>query len=50
MSEIEDFTEDFDFYWLSICEYASSLGVSPRYIEEEFILEGELVMLNTEKR
>lgn len=53
MSEIEDFTEDFDFYWLSICDYANSVGVSPRYIEEEFILEGELVMVDpvkTDKR
>ncbi len=41
MNDIDE--NDFDFYWLSICEYANSVGVSPSYIEDEFILEGEFI-------
>lgn len=35
--------EEFEDFWLEVCELAEELGVSPSYIEEEFILEGELI-------
>ena len=41
MNEIDE--NDFDFYWLGICEYANSIGVSPSYIEDEFLIYGELI-------
>ena len=30
-------------FWSQVEELAAELGVSPRYIEEEFIMEGEIV-------
>ena len=41
MNDIDE--NDFDFYWLGICEYANSIGVSPSYIEDEFLIDGELI-------
>lgn len=44
MNEINEI--DFDYYWLTICDYANSVGVSPSYVEDEFILEGEFIMVS----
>ena len=42
-----DMTEEsFDDFWQSVIEYADEVGVSTEYIEDEFILEGELVKVN----
>ena len=35
--------EEFEDFWLEVKELAEELGVSTSYIEEEFILEGELI-------
>lgn len=37
---------EFDNYWMDICEYAEELGYSPRYIEEEFCIDGILEKVN----
>lgn len=41
----EELELEFDNYWMDICEYAEELGYSPRYIEEEFCIDGELVKI-----
>lgn len=38
--------DTFEDYWEEVCRYAKKLGVSPQYIEEEFIIEGELIKLD----
>ncbi len=45
MNDIDenDFSEDFDSFWLEICTMAAELGVSPSYIEDEFLIDGFLV-------
>ena len=35
--------EEFEDFWLEVKELADELGVSTSYVEEEFILEGELI-------
>jgi len=42
---VREFSEEetFEDFWLEICELANELGVDVSYIEEEFIIEGELV-------
>ena len=35
--------KDFESFWMEICELADELGVDVSYIEDEFILEGELI-------
>ena len=35
--------EEFDEFWLEVKALADELGVPTSYIEEEFILEGELI-------
>lgn len=35
--------EEFENFWLEVQELAIELGVSTNYIEEEFIIDGELV-------
>ena len=35
--------DTFENFWLEIVEYAEEAGVSPTYIEEEFLLDGELI-------
>ena len=35
--------DTFEDFWLEIVEYAEEAGVSPTYIEEEFLLDGELI-------
>jgi len=37
--------DDFDNYWLEICEYADKMGLPVQYIEEEFLIEGELIQM-----
>ena len=37
--------DEFDNVWMDICEYANLIGVSPRYVEEEFYILGELIKL-----
>ena len=38
--------ESFDAFWQSVIEYADEVGVTTEYIEDEFILEGELHKVN----
>ena len=40
MNEINE--DDFDYWWVEICSYANSIGVSPSYVEDEFIIDGFL--------
>jgi len=35
--------EEFEDFWLEVVELAEKLGVTTNYIEEEFIIDGELV-------
>jgi len=35
--------EDFDNFWLDLCKYADKMGLHVQYVEEEFLIEGELV-------
>lgn len=37
--------EEFECFWLDVVEYAEELGVSTSYIEEEFLIEGELIQI-----
>lgn len=39
----DQYQEMFDNYWDEICEYAQSINVLPSYIEEEFLIDGELI-------
>ena len=34
---------DFDAFWQTVENYAKELGVTTQYIEEEFVLDGELI-------
>ena len=47
MNDIDE--NDFDFWWVEICSYANSIGVSPSYIEEEFLIDGFLVKVDLDK-
>ena len=38
--------ESFDDFWQSVIEYADKVGVTTEYIEDEFILDGELIKAN----
>lgn len=40
--------ETFECFWEEVLDYAKELGVSPSYIEDEFILEGELHRVDIE--
>ncbi len=42
-------TETFENFWEEIVAYAKELGVTPTYIEEEFVLEGELIRVPTQQ-
>ncbi len=35
--------ETFEEFWLGVCELANELGVDVAYVEEEFIIDGELI-------
>ena len=35
--------EEFDEFWGEVEALAKELGVTVRYVEEEFVLEGELI-------
>ena len=35
--------EEFEDFWLDIVDYAHELGLEPWYIEEEFLIDGELI-------
>ena len=35
--------EEFDNFWLEVCEYAEKMGLPVAYIEEEFLIDGELI-------
>jgi len=39
--------EEFDNFWLDVIEYANTLGLSESYVEEEFIIEGELIKVHS---
>lgn len=38
-------TEDlmFDVFWMDILEYADKIGYPTSYVEEEFLIDGELI-------
>lgn len=38
--EIDPFIKQF---WTHVVDYAAELGVSVKYVEEEFIIDGELI-------
>ncbi len=35
--------ETFEDFWLEVCSLANELGVEVSYVEEEFIIDGELI-------
>lgn len=35
--------EDWDSFWARVEEYAKQHNISTRYVEEEFIIDGELI-------
>ena len=35
--------EEFDYFWLEVCEYANKMNLPVAYVEEEFLIDGELV-------
>lgn len=37
---------DFEDFWLEIVEYADSAGLPVSYVEEEFLIDGELIKAN----
>jgi hypothetical protein len=39
--------ESFEDFWLEIVDYAYELGVEPWYVEEEFLIDGELIKVPT---
>ena len=43
---IQEIEEEFDQLWLTICDRAEMLGVTPSYVEEEFYIMGELLPLD----
>ena len=36
-------TEEFDNFWLDVVAYAEKMGLPVAYIEEEFLIDGELI-------
>jgi hypothetical protein len=42
-----ELSAEWDNMWLEICDYANQIGYSPRYVEEEFYILGELIKVNT---
>ena len=40
---IEDDDADFWVFWAEVQAYADQYGISTRYVEEEFIIDGEFV-------
>ena len=45
-SEEEFRLNAFEEFWDEIKEYAKEVGATPQYIEEEFVIEGELVRVD----
>ena len=41
---------EFEQFWATVEEYAEELGVSTSYIEEEFVLDGELVKVEAKTK
>ena len=39
--------EEFDNFWLDVIEYANELGLPVTYVEEEFVILGELVKVHS---
>ena len=37
---------NFDDFWADVEKYAQKVGVSTRYIEEEFIIDGEFIQVD----
>jgi len=37
--------EEFEEFWQEVEEFAKKHNITTRYVEEEFILEGELIKL-----
>lgn len=41
----DDIQGEFENFWMDIVDYSNELGVTPSYIEEEFLINGELVKM-----
>ena len=39
-------SNSFEDFWNEVKEYAKEVGVTPQYIEEEFIIDGELLRVD----
>ena len=35
--------DSFEAFWTDVCHYAKETGLTTQYIEEEFIIDGELI-------
>ena len=35
--------DDFDKFWEEVLDFAQEIGLDYRYVEEEFILDGQLI-------
>ena len=35
--------EEFECFWLDVVDYAQELNLDTSYVEEEFVIEGELI-------
>jgi hypothetical protein len=38
--------DQFENFWLDVVDYSNELNVLPSYIEEEFIINGELIKID----
>ena len=36
----------FELFWTDVCHYAKETGLSTQYLEEEFIIDGELIKVD----
>ena len=39
----DQYQEMFDNFWDEICEFAESINVPVEYVEDEFLIDGELI-------
>lgn len=47
--DFEDMESDFWAFWADIVAYAHRIGVTTEYVEEEFVIEGELITVELEE-
>lgn len=41
--EMQELEQEFENFWLDIIEYADEIGVPVSYVEDEFVVLGELI-------